>query len=568
MSGAEGHAGVPDAALAQAAFISAGTGIYLTDRAGWITAANPRAAALLDRPVTTLLGADAHDLLHRGADGDLIPRSTCEITGVLETGRHTCGERTTFLRGDGGLLPVAWSAAPIRRGEHVLGAVVVFSDITEHVNVRRRQADQLTALEDFTARLTLAGEITSVLTQTLEVDEALQRLGRLLVPRLADWAVVDLHADHNEVDRVVVVPPPGETPNSPVSVPSIGLPVVSLLARVLNRGETVVLGPDEMAGEEKTGLAADQRELFAGRSATSLIATPLRTPRQVLGALTVARTDPGRPFDATDVTLVTDIGRRAGLAVDNARLFGQQRDVAETMQRHLLAPLPKVDHLQMAARYLPAPVGSQVGGDWYDAFLLPDGVTALVIGDVVGHDLKAAAEMAQLRSMLRALAWDRRESPSLVIGRLDQALSAVTDVSMATMILARIEGPEGGPWSLHWSASGHPPPLLVTPDGRARFLEQTQDPLLGLRLGPETPRHDSVESLPGGSTLVLYTDGLVEDPASDLGAGLAHLRQQAAAVAHHPLEVFCDEILRRRSFETTDDIALLAVRLPARDRGA
>lgn len=566
MSGGESHADLPSPMLAQASFISAGTGIYLTDPAGRITAANPWAAASLGRPVTTLLGADAHDLLHRRADGSPIPRAACRMIGVLESDSPARGNRTTFLRGDGTLMPVTWSAAPIRQGEQVLGVVVVFTDITEHVNLSRRQADQLAALEDFTARLKLAGEITSVLTQTLELDEALQRLGRLIVPRLADWAVVDLRVDRDEVDQVMVVPPASESPDSPMLLPAPGQPVTPLLSRVLDRGETIVLGPDGMAGGAVCGLTAEQRELLPVRATTSLIITPLRTARQVLGALTVARTHPRPPFDDTDMLLVTDIGRRAGLAVDNACLFQRQRHVAETMQRHLLAPLPRVKHLQMAARYLPTPQASQVGGDWYDAFLLPDGVVALVIGDVMGHDLKAAAEMAQLRSMLRTLAWDRRESPSRVIDRLDQALSAVTDVFMATMIFARLQGPEAGPWRLRWSTAGHPPPLLVTSDGRARFLEQTQDLLLGLRLTSGAPRHDATEPVPAESTLVLYTDGLIENPESDLDTGLAQLRRHAAAVAHHGLEDFCDEILRRRPFSTIDDVALLAVRLPPPDR--
>ncbi|WP_182900515.1 SpoIIE family protein phosphatase [Microbispora sp. H10830] len=561
---AHGHAGLPDQRLLQAAFDSAGAGIYLTDLAGLITMANLQAGALLRRPVAEMLGADAHDLLHRGADDGLTPRSTCRLMGVLEHGRPARGDESTFLRGDGSLLPVSLSAAPIvQEGGQVLGVIVVFTDITERLNLSRQQAGHLAILEDFNARLTLLTEITSVLTQTLEVDEALQRLGRLIVPRLADWAMVDLRVEHDEVERVVVIPPADQAAGSPLPEPP-----GSLLARVLDRGETVLLGPGDIARKPDSGMAAAQRELFAARGAVSAIITPLRTQRQVLGALTVARTGPARPFDATDVTLVTDIGRRAGLAVGNARLFGRQREVAEMMQRHLLAPLPQVGHLEMAARYLPASVGSQVGGDWYDAFLLPDGVTALVIGDVVGHDIRAAAEMAQLRSMVRTLAWDRCVSPSLVVNRVDEAMSAVTDVPLATMILARVEGSGDGPWRLRWSNAGHPPPLLVTPDGHARYLEQGQDLLLGLRLGIESTRRDAVEPMPAGSTLVLYTDGLVESPGSDLANGLARLRAQAAAMAHLQLEGVCDEIVRRIPHGTTDDVALLALRLPACGAGA
>ncbi|XVQ90426.1 STAS domain-containing protein [Microbispora siamensis] len=172
----------------QAAFDSAGAGIYLTDHAGRISMANRHAGALLGRPVAEMLGVDAHDLLHRGADDGSAPRSACRLMGVLEHGRPVRGEESTFLGGDGSLLPVSLSAAPILEGGQVLGLIVVFTDITERLNLSREQAGQLAMLEDFNARLTLVTEITSVLTQTLDVDEALQRLGRLL-PYFCLWGI-------------------------------------------------------------------------------------------------------------------------------------------------------------------------------------------------------------------------------------------------------------------------------------------------------------------------------------------------------------------------------------------
>ncbi|MEU7691075.1 PAS domain-containing protein [Microbispora hainanensis] len=291
-------AGLPDQTLVQAAFASAGTGIYLTDRAGHITAANPQAGVLLRRPMAGMLGADAHDLLHRARDGGRVHRSSCALMGVLEDRRMARGE-AAFLRSDGSLLPVFWSAAPIRQGEQIRGVVVVFVDFTERLNLSRQQADHLAALEDFTARLTLVTEITSVLTQTLDVDEALHRLGRLIVPRLADWAVVNLRLDHDEGDRVVVVPAAEGAQGSAGLSLLFGQPSSPLAARVLDRGETVLLGPDDV-GTENSGLLPEERELFAARGASSVISTPVRTPRQVLGALTVARTDPAHPFDSTE----------------------------------------------------------------------------------------------------------------------------------------------------------------------------------------------------------------------------------------------------------------------------
>jgi serine phosphatase RsbU (regulator of sigma subunit) len=335
---------------------------------------------------------------------------------------------------------------------------------------------------------------------------------------------------------------------------------------VLHGGEPVLMGPEDIALPPDSPLAAVQKGFLQALGATSAVIVPLGTVRRVIGALTLARTDAARPFDATEVPLIGDIGRRVGLAIDNTLRFGRQRQIAEAMQRNLLTALPQPGRLHLVARYQPAPAGSQVGGDWYDAFLLRDGATALVIGDVIGHDLAAAAGMAQMHGMLRALAWDRTEPPSAIIDRLDQAIPAITKVPLATVLLARIEGPEEGPWQLRWTNAGHPPPLLVTPDGRAEYLEQGQGLLLGTGLS-DVSRPDATVPLPPRSTLLLYTDGLVEVPGTDLDTGLGRLRRHAAALAGHPLDDFCDQVLARMPSGTTDDIALLALRLPAGSDG-
>ncbi|MGW5250261.1 PP2C family protein-serine/threonine phosphatase [Streptomyces sp. NPDC004129] len=228
-----------------------------------------------------------------------------------------------------------------------------------------------------------------------------------------------------------------------------------------------------------------------------------------------------------DLDVASDIGRRVGPVIDNARRFGRQREVAEAMQRNLLPPLP--EQIQLAARYQPAPAGSQVGGDWYDAFTLRDGTLALVIGDVVCHDLTAAAGMAQLQGILRSLTWDHTGPTGPVVDRLDDAMHAITTVPMATLVLARLEGPDTGPWTLRWTSAGHPPPLLLTPDGNAQYLEAGQGLILGTHLGVGSHRPSAARALPPGSTLLLYTDGLIEAPGSDLHSGLGRLRRHVLA---------------------------------------
>lgn len=179
-------------------------------------------------------------------------------------------------------------------------------------------------------------------------------------------------------------------------------------------------------------------------------------------------------------------------------------------------------------------------------------------------DLTAAAGMAQLPGILRSLAWDHTGPPSAVVDRLDAAMPVITTVPLATLILARVEGdPDTGPWTLRWTSAGHPPPLLLSPDGTAHYLEAGQGLLLGT--GPVTGaggRPDATHALEPGSTLLLYTDRLVETPGSDLDTGLDRLRRHTLVLAHEPLDTLCGDVLAHVPPGSTDDVALLALRVP------
>ncbi|MEU0599731.1 SpoIIE family protein phosphatase [Streptomyces sp. NPDC006393] len=552
-----------------------GTALAVVDPAGRIVAVNPAAERLLGRSAAAMSGQDVHDLLHRGPDGARIPREDCPLLRALAEGCPARGDDDLCLRGDGSLVPVAWSASPLTDGGSRAGMVVVFSESVLDRGAHRERAERAaraartSALEDLTERLTLVAEITDVLGQTLEVDEALARLCRLLVPRLADWAAVDLRVGSRQVHRVAVKGPEGRETGQEDwhgRLPPVKEATRSALVQVLNGGDPVLQDQVETAAPPDSPLAAVHSGFLRAVGATSAVTVPLGTTRQLTGALTLVRTDPAHPFGTGDLEVVSDIGRRVGLVIDNARRFGRQRAVAEAMQRNLLAPLPQPGRLRLAARYQPAPAGSQVGGDWYDAFELKDGTTALVIGDVLGHDLTAAAGMAQLHGILRSLTWDHTGPPGAVVDRLDDALSAITTVEMATLVLAQVKGhPHTGPWMLEWTSAGHPPPLLLTPDGNAQYLEAGQGLLLGARLdaADDEGRPSATCPLPAGSTLLLYTDGLIEVPGSDLDTGLDRLRRHALTLAQEPLDTLCDELSARMPPGSTDDIALLALRLPA-----
>ncbi|MCF6524143.1 PP2C family protein-serine/threonine phosphatase [Streptomyces sp. JJ36] len=277
------------------------------------------------------------------------------------------------------------------------------------------------------------------------------------------------------------------------------------------------------------------------------------------------RTD-GRPFDENDEAVVRALAGAAGVAIENARLFGQTRNTAEDFQRLLLPRLPDVRPFGAAAFYRPASeregATGEVGGDWYDAVLLPDGTLGAVIGDVVGHDLAAAAAMAQTRNMLRALLFDRRSPPSRVLAQLDETLHAITENPVTTACLARIE-PEGDDgWRLHWCSAGHPPPLVLDPRGEAHYAPT--DPGLPLGVDATLPRTDQWLPLPPGATVLLFTDGLVEHRDHPLDRGLDALKELAAAHTGLLPDDLCRLLAERQPGDGHDDLALLALRLPPR----
>ncbi|MGY2128826.1 PP2C family protein-serine/threonine phosphatase [Blastococcus sp. SYSU DS0617] len=245
------------------------------------------------------------------------------------------------------------------------------------------------------------------------------------------------------------------------------------------------------------------------------------------------------------------------------------RALSDRLQQALLTPPPEPDHLHVVVRYQPAGHESQVGGDWYDAFMQPDGATVIAIGDVVGHGSEAAAAMGQLRGLLRALAYDNDETPATTLGRTDRAARGLAVGTLATAILARIERhpdvPVAGRRVVRWSNAGHVPPLVLAPDGSSRVLETGPDLMLGVE--PSAGRRDHTADLDSDHTLLLVTDGLVERRGSDLDEGMARLQDALRDLGGRPLDELLDTLLDRlvpRAGE--DDVAIVAVRAYREDR--
>jgi two-component system, chemotaxis family, sensor kinase Cph1 len=256
-------------------------------------------------------------------------------------------------------------------------------------------------------------------------------------------------------------------------------------------------------------------------------------------------------------------------------LYARTRRVARTaltLQRSLLSEPPDPDHLDFAVRYVPAARDSQVGGDWYDVFQQPDGATVLVIGDVVGHDTEAAACMGQLRGLLRGIAYDSDDSPAGVLTRLDRAVAGLQLTTMASVLVARLEQTDeeraAGLTRLRWSNAGHLPPVVAGPDGTITVLDDARpDLLLGVDAG--SSRQDHVLTVPRGSTVLLYTDGLVERRDQLFDDGIAQLRDELGALWREPVDRLVDQLLARLvPGGADDDVALVAVRLDPEEPGA
>jgi serine phosphatase RsbU (regulator of sigma subunit) len=294
---------------------------------------------------------------------------------------------------------------------------------------------------------------------------------------------------------------------------------------------------------------------------------PLRGRGRIVGLLTACRGRERAPFTPADLELLGEVAGRAGLALDNARLFEEQRDLAEGLQRALLTAPPQPDDVEVAVRYEPAAQVAQVGGDWYDSFVQRDGSTVIAIGDVVGHDTAAAAAMGQVRSLLRAIAVHTGDGPADVLRGVDRAMETLQADTTATAVVARLERSEDerlrAVTRLRWSNAGHPPPMVINPDASVVELSAVESDLL-LGLDPDARRVESVVTLDHGATVLLYTDGLVERRGQSLDEGLRELRDTLLDLASEglPLDLLCERVLRRMLPERRDDdVALVAVRL-------
>ncbi|MBA9058071.1 PP2C family protein-serine/threonine phosphatase [Streptomyces murinus] len=377
--------------------------------------------------------------------------------------------------------------------------------------------------------LTFLADASASLNASLDHEDILRRLPKLLVPEYARhvdvWLVDDERTPPAERAAAAVTAARTGRPQHAAPRPG-GLPGVDDLP-------ASVLSPDR-----------------------PLLCLPLGA-RTVQGVLTLSA--PGERFAPDTAVMLLELARRAGIALDNARQYEQHRDVAEALQRAQLTELPDTPGLALAARYLPATHGLNIGGDWYDAFPGPDGSVLAVIGDVTGHGLRAAVIMGQLRTALRAYAVEGN-GPARILTLLHRMLRHQQPELYATCAIARFTPGEPG---VVWAAAGHPPALVRGPGGGVRVLDAKPGIMLGVPVPHEYEEHH--EELPAGATLALYTDGLVERRSAGIDAGIERLADALGTLGAAELEQLdaaADALLKPmlRDSEHDDDICLLLCR--------
>ncbi|MEU1409722.1 SpoIIE family protein phosphatase [Streptomyces sp. NPDC005728] len=526
-------------------------GVLIIDQQGRLLLANDEARRLLGldadvegRPLADLgLEPDAEQLLLTG---------TAATDQVLRVGDRL----------------LAISQRPMAQQPGPGGSVATLRDSTELSRLMGR-------VEVVQERLSLLYEAGLRVGTTLDVTRTAEELADLAVPRFADYASVDL------ADAVLR----GEEPN---------LVNIAELRRVALRGirdDSPLYRPGELirfnpATPQAAGFgsgrmvleadlaafsgwqvqAPDRARQLVAHGIHSMIAAPLRARGVILGVATFWRSKEPTPFAQEDLSVAEELVARAAVSIDNARRFTREHAMAVTLQRSLLPhALPEQSALDVAHRYLPAEAGlGGVGGDWFDVIPLPGARVAMVVGDVVGHGLHAAATMGQLRTAVHnfstldlppdELLWCLDELVTRIDQDRDVEKSEAPTLTGATCLYA-IYDPVSGLCTV--ARAGHLEPLVVYPDGRADLAGVPAGPPLGLG---GLPYEKAEIRLPEGSSVVLYTDGLIEDRQRDIDAGIERLRCAVARAGRTP-EQLCQGVMDALlPTAPSDDVALLVAR--------
>jgi len=430
----------------------------------------------------------------------------------------------------------------------LIGAASLVADVTEQVQTRR-------GLAAANKRLALLSRVSAALSSCLDVQDALSAFASLVVPDFADHCVIDLIDETGEVQRAALLHADGLGPEPEAWVlpgQRVNYPHAHPALTAMIEGHAVV----EQAGGDPNfphlAPTPESARQAASMGVHSAMTVPLIARGEVVGAVSFVTSGSGRVLGDSDVEMGEELASRVAIAIDNARLYSREQRIALTLQRSLLPEqLPATPALQTAAVYLPAALDGSVGGDWYDVIPLPCGRVGLVMGDVMGRGVPAAALMGQLRAAVRAYA-SQDLPPAELLGYLDTVVRGLADDTLVTCVYSVYDPVDE---TLTVANAGHLPPLLVTAAGAQRLGEH------GIVLGAGSGSYDQVEvPFRGDSLLALYTDGLVERRAADIDRRIDALGARLVG-RDDPLPALCaDAATLAGDARDVDDVAVMLVR--------
>ncbi|MBL3664877.1 SpoIIE family protein phosphatase [Streptomyces sp. M2CJ-2] len=556
-----------DVALSTRIVAQSPIGLAVLDTGLRYVSVNPALEQINGVPADDHLGRTVREVLPR-LDADAVEAAALR---VLDTGKPVVDQSMIGRTPADPEVDHAWSVSLYRLENalgSVLGVAVSVVDITEQYRA---------AVEAETARRRLAvvADASVRIGTTLDLERTASELADVAVPELADVAAVDL------LDAVVRGHRSTIAPTEPAMIRALavrgaGVGSDDALRAADPPGQVARYGPDRLVTEcVRTGLpvmlpqvkdehltriarSAPATELLGRAGVHSYLAVPLIARGEVLGALDLKRIGNPRPFDEDDLLLARELAARAAVQIDNARWYQSARDAALTLQRSLLPSHPPVTGgLEVASRYQPAGSTSEVGGDWFDVIPLDGGRTALVVGDVMGSGIPAAATMGRLRTATNTLA-SLGLDPAVLLEHLDRIVGGLED-AIATCVYA-VHDPREHQCLI--ANAGHLPPVRVRVGDTPELLELPT----GVPLGVGGVKFSTtVVGIEPGDRLVLYTDGLVETRRHPLDQRLDRL----LTLLHGPdrsLEDMCDLLLRTlHEPDNFDDVALLIARATTPD---
>ncbi|HET9167901.1 MAG TPA: SpoIIE family protein phosphatase [Actinospica sp.] len=527
-------------------------------------------------PDSVVRGLDIHDITTQPQTAHL----SDGMRRALETGEPVHLE--SFQRTGGERRIHAWSVdlAPLKDpAGTVHGVALVAHDMTEEFWARKR--------------LVLLNEAAGRIGSTLDLTQTARELLEVTVPEFADFASIDLltalesavgtgpaaeiEVDENDLSGPVMLRrithrfAPGTLLPTVLATGAVdSYPEFSPPARALAVGSGVLCNAEDPEFERWMREDALRAEIIQGQGYHSMLAVPLRARGMTLGVAVFyrrSRQDRMERFGHDDLLLAEEVVARAAIAIDNARRYTRERETALSLQRSLLPQrLPEQGAVQAASRYLPAGSRSGIGGDWFDVIPLSGARVALVVGDVVGHGIRASATMGRLRTAVRTLS-DVDLPPDELLTSLDDLVVRLSNESGVT-----IEGDEIGATccytvydpvdrTLTMASAGHPPPIIVSPEGEAAIAPISIGPPLGVG---GLPFEAGVVELDEGSLLALFSDGLIATRERDIDQGYDRLREVLAR-PNLSLEETCDAVLDNLVIggRPQDDVALLLARTHA-----